>query len=191
MNRKATVVFLRGSMTIALVLCLVFSSFFLVEASYAASAKMIDGRVDFALEILRREMKSGLDYLNAKGVLLIPRVIKAGFIVGGEYEEGALRIGGKTVDYYSLTAGSLGLQFGVQEKNIVLVFMEGEALRKFRESKGWKVGADGAVVLAGTGVGGFTDTLTGKDPILAYVFGQRGFMFNVTLEGAKLTKLGK
>ena len=134
-------------------------------------------------------MKNGLDYLNAKAVLVIPRAAKAGFIVGGEYGEGVMRIRGKTVDYYSLAGVSVGFQFGMQERSIILVFAEEEALKKFRESSGWKVGADGSIVLAETGVSGFADTATANPFIIGHVFGQAGLMVNVSLEGAKFTRL--
>jgi len=179
------------NVAITVIVCLIFFAFLSVKTSSAASAKEIDEKVDAVLELLRNEMKTGVDYLNAKAVLVIARAIKAGFVVGGEYGEGVLRIHGKTVDYYCLAAGSLGFQFGLQERSIVLVFMEDEALKRFRESSGWKVGADGSVVLANTGVSGFADTATANAFIVGHVFGQGGLMVNVTLEGAKFTKLKK
>ena len=179
------------NVAITVIVCLIFFAFLSVKTSSAASAKEIDEKVDAVLELLRNEMKTGVDYLNAKAVLVIARAIKAGFVVGGEYGEGVLRIHGKTVDYYCLAAGSLGFQFGLQERSIVLVFMEDEALKRFRESSGWKVGADGSVVLANMGVSGFADTATANAFIVGHVFGQGGLMVNVTLEGAKFTKLKK
>jgi lipid-binding SYLF domain-containing protein len=179
------------SRVIMVIVCLMFVAFPSVKTSSAASAKEIDEKVDLALDVLRNEMQSGLDYLNAKAVLIIPHAFKVGFVVGGEYGEGVLRIHGKTVDYYCLAAGSLGFQFGVQARGIVLAFMEDEALKKFRESSGWKVGADGSVVLLQLGVGGFADTATADAFIIGHVFGQEGLMVNVSLEGAKFTKLKK
>ena len=182
----------QANVVTVLIVCLIFFSFVLVKASHAASAKGIDVKVDFALEFFKNEVNGGQEFLKgAKGVLVIPRIIKAGLVLGGEYGEGALRVGGKTVDYYSVAAGSFGFQLGIQEKNIIIVFMEDEALKKFRGSPGWKAGADGSIVLTSIGVGGFTDTMTAHSSIVTYVFGQRGLMFNVTLEGAKFTKLRK
>jgi lipid-binding SYLF domain-containing protein len=179
------------NVVITVIVGLVFFVCLSVETSSAASAKEIDERADVALEFLRSEMKDGVDYLNAKAVLVIPGAIKAGFVVGGEYGEGVMRIHGRTVDYYSLAAGSLGFQFGLQERSIILVFTENEALKRFRESSGWKVGADGSVVVAYTGVSGFADTATANAFIIGHVFGQKGLMVNVSLEGAKFTKLQK
>ena len=179
------------NVVITVIVCQVLFAFLSVDISSAASAKEIDEKVDVALDVLRNEMQSGLDYLNAKAVLIIPGAIKAGFVVGGEYGEGVLRIHGKTVDYYCLAAGSLGFQFGLQARSVVLAFMEEEALKRFRESSGWKVGADGSVVLALIGVSGFADTTTADAFIIGHVFGQKGLMVNVSLEGAKFTKLKK
>jgi lipid-binding SYLF domain-containing protein len=136
------------------------------------------------------QVKGGKELLQkAKGVLVLPGVFKAGFIVGGEYGEGALRIGGKTVDYYSIVAGSFGLQIGGQKKNVIICFMEEDALKSFRASAGWKVGADGSVAAMSVGAGASVDSTQIKDTIVSVIFGQRGLMANATIEGAKLTKI--
>ena len=111
--------------------------------------------------------------------------------MGGEYGEGALRIHGKTVDYYNTAAGSIGFQLGVQKKSIILLFMEDGALKHFRESSGWTAGVDAGVAVVTVGAGGEMETATTNKPILAFVFGQAGLMYNLTLEGAKFTKLSK
>ena len=107
------------------------------------------------------------------------------------YGEGALRIGGKTVAYYSLAGGSVGFQIGAQKTNLILVFMDEEALKQFRRSSGWKAGLDGSVAFIDVGTGKSLDTLSFQDPIVAFVFGQRGLMANATVEGAKFTKLAR
>ena len=160
-----------------------------VTTSFAWTAKEIEARVDAALRLFN-QVKGGKELLQkAKGVLVLPGVIKAGVGVGGEYGEGALRIGGKTVDYYSIAAGSFGLQIGGQTKNVIICFMEEEALKKFRASAGWKAGADGSVAAIQTGAGASIDTTHVKDTIVSVIFGQKGLMANATIEGAKLTKL--
>ncbi|MDH5426787.1 MAG: YSC84-related protein [Nitrospirota bacterium] len=163
-----------------------------VQPTHAATAREIDVSVDVALEKFHEHVKGGEEFLKtAKGVLVFPRVLKAGFGFGGEYGEGALRIDGKTVDYYNTAAASFGLQFGAQAKTIVLVFVQQESLDDFRNSSGWEVGADGSVALVTVGAGGSIDSTNIKDPILAFVFGQKGLMYNLTLEGSKYTKLDK
>ncbi len=174
----------------ALAVCLTFMFiFFFVPVSYGATAKEIEARVDAALKLFN-QVKGGKELLQkAKGVLVLPGVFKAGFIFGGEYGEGALRIGGKTVDYYSIAAGSFGLQIGGQTKNVIICFMEEEALKKFRASAGWKAGADGSVAAIQTGAGASIDTTQVKETIVSVIFGQKGLMANATIEGAKLTKI--
>jgi lipid-binding SYLF domain-containing protein len=158
----------------------------------AKTAKEIDIGVDVALEQFQQDVKGGKEFLqSAKGVLVFPSVIKAGFGIGGEYGEGALRIGGKTVDYYSTAAASIGLQLGAQSKRVLLVFMQESALKQFRASSGWEAGVDGSVALIELGTGGSIDTTNVKDPIVGFVFGNKGLMYNLTLEGSKFTKLKK
>ena len=156
----------------------------------AGAANEIDTSVDLALEQFKKDIKGGDEFLkSAKGVLVFPSVFKAGVGVGGEYGEGALRIGGLTVDYYSTAAASIGFQLGAQSKRIIIVFMQDDALKKFRESKGWEAGVDGSVALIELGAGGTLDTTNIKSPIVGFVFGNKGLMFNLTLEGSKYTKI--
>jgi lipid-binding SYLF domain-containing protein len=165
-------------------------SLFLVTTSSAKTAKEINGEVSEALKLFSQHVKGGKEFLNAsKGVLVIPNIVKAGLGVGGEYGEGALRIGGKTVEYYSIAAGSVGFQIGAQKMNLILVFMQNEALKKFRTSSGWKAGVDGTVAFIDVGKEKSLDTVNIKDPIVAFVFGQKGLMAAATIEGAKFTKL--
>jgi len=161
-------------------------------AAMAADAREVDISADVALEQFQKEVNGAKQFLaKANGYLVFPKVVKAGLGIGGEYGEGALRIGGKTVAYYSTAAASIGLQLGVQKKSIIIVFLTKEALSKFRKSEGWEVGVDGSVALIKVGVGGSIDTTNIKDPIVAFVFGQKGLMYNLTLEGSKFTKLKK
>ena len=159
---------------------------------YAASATEIDIEVNVAIERFKTEVGGGKEFLAAaKGVLVFPSVIKAGFGIGGEYGEGALRIKGKTVDYYSTAAASIGFQIGAQSKTVLLVFLQADALKSFRAAMGWKAGVDGSVALVKLGAGGAIDTENIKDPIVGFVFSNKGLMYNLTLEGSKFTKLDK
>ena len=162
------------------------------SGAYAKSAMEIEIEVDQTIKEFKQEIKGGAEFLKrASGVMVFPTVLKAGFVLGGEYGEGALRIGGKTVDYYSTAAASLGFQVGAQAKSIVVVFMSSEALADFRKSEGWKAGVDGSVALVEWGVGEDINTIDVKDPIVGFVFSNKGLMFNLNLEGSKFTKLEK
>ncbi len=172
------------------VLLVLLLGILLPGGAHAATAREIDVSVNVALERFTKEIKGSKELLAiAKGVLVFPSVYKAGLVVGGEYGEGALRIGGKTVDYYNTVAGSFGLQIGAQSKTIIIVFIQQEALDTFRKSEGWKAGVDGSVALISVGVGGALDTENIKDPIVGFAFGQKGLMANLTFEGAKITRV--
>ncbi len=173
-------------------LIIVFSFLSFSQTSVAASAEEIEIGVDATLDRFRDEVSGGNKFLQkAKGVLVFPSVIKAGFVVGGEYGEGALRIGGKTVEYYSTAGASLGFQLGAQSKSVVLVFLTKKALSDFRKSDGWKVGVDGSVAIVEWGVGEDINTIDFNDPIAGFVFSNKGLMYNLTLEGSKFTKIVK
>lgn len=163
-----------------------------VTTSSAKTAQEINSEVNAALELFLQQVKGGKEFINAaKGVLIIPNIVKVGVGVGGEYGEGTLRIGGKTVDYYRIAAGSVGLQLGAQKTNLILVFKQDGALNNFRKSSGWKVGVDGSVAFTDIGAGKSVDTVNIKDPIVAFVYGQRGLMAGATIEGAKFSKLAR
>lgn len=158
----------------------------------AKSAAEIDIGVTETLNRFKREVSGGGRFLErASGVLVFPSIIKAGLVVGGEYGEGALRVGGKTVDYYNTASASLGFQLGAQSKSIVIVFMTQKALTDFRKSKGWEAGVDGSVAVVEWGVGKDINTIDIKDPVVGFVFDNKGLMYNLTLEGSKFTRLNK
>ncbi|MBW1850120.1 MAG: hypothetical protein JRJ15_01520 [Deltaproteobacteria bacterium] len=171
---------------------ILFSIVLLSNSAQAESATVIDVKVNEALDKFHKEVKSAKELTNKSlGILVFPSIIKAGIGIGGEYGEGALRIDGKTVDYYNTATVSIGFQLGAQAKTVILLFMTDEVLSKFRNSKGWEVGIDGSVALVKVGVGGSLDTTKIKEPILGFVIGQKGLMYNLTLEGSKMTKLNK
>jgi len=158
--------------------------------SFGGTAKEIDASADAALDRFYKNVKDAREVARqAKGMLIMPSVKKGALIVGGEYGQGAMRIGGKTVDYYSIVAGSIGFQIGGQAKDLIIAFMTGEALNKFRQSKGWEAGVDGSVALVTLGAGESAITAMGKEPIVAFVFDVKGLMADMSLKGAKFNKL--
>jgi len=164
--------------------------FFFGGIAHAKSALEIDASVDTALARFKKEVFGSKDMLaKAKGVLVFPSVIKAGIGLGGEYGVGALRIKGKTAGYYNTISGSFGFQLGGQVKSIYLLFMEDQALKNFRNSDGWKAGVDGSVALITVGAAASVDTAKTNQPILAFVLGQKGLMYNLSIEGSKFNKI--
>jgi lipid-binding SYLF domain-containing protein len=152
----------------------------------AAEASVIETRVDRALEELFATVDGARDVAAlARGVLVMPSITKAGFVLGGTYGEGALRVGGETVGYYSVAAASLGLQVGIQTTKQALFFMTDEALAGFRRADGWTVGVNAEVTVPGQGVNKGVDTVSRSAPIVAYVFGQDGLLAGASVEGAK------
>lgn len=162
------------------------------QGARAASADEIDADVQHTLKRFAREIGGGQEFLDsAKGLLVFPKIYKGGIVIGGEYGEGALLAGGKTLDYYRSAGVSLGFQWGAQAKSVVVAFMTPDALEKFRASTGWKVGVDGSVALVDMGAGKSLDSKTIKDPVVGFIFDQKGLMYNLTLEGSKFEKLDK
>jgi lipid-binding SYLF domain-containing protein len=178
--------------SIRVVVLITVISAFLSSYSLAKTAKEVDASVDVAIERFYKQVKGAEEFVKtSKGMLVMPNVVKGAFIIGGEYGQGALRIGGKSVDYYNTISGSFGFQIGGESKDIILLFMTDEALENFRASKGWEAGVDGNVALISVGAGGRADTTTLKDPIVGFVFDAKGLIADVSLKGAKFSKLDK
>ena len=163
---------------------------FLSNNLMAKTAREIDVSVDVAIERFHKQVIGAEKLIEAsKGMLVMPNVFKGAFLLGGEYGEGALRIDGKTVDYYNTAAGSIGIQIGGQSKDIILLFMTDEALKQFRDSKGWETGLDGNVAFIKYGAGVREDTTTTKEPIVGFVFDSKGLIADFSFKGAKFTKM--
>lgn len=161
-------------------------------AAFSDTAAELDAAINDALQAFAEEVDGAAVFLdNAAGYLVFPRVIKVGIAVGGETGEGALIAGGKTAGYYRTMAGSFGFQLGAQAKSIVIAFMTQGALDQFRNSSGWRVGVDGSVALIDIGAGKAIDSTSIKDPVVGFVFGSTGLMYNLTLEGSRITKIDK
>ena len=176
-------------------LCFLVAAVFLSGGLFAGqslggTAKEIDASADAAMDRFYKQVKDAKDVVSrAKGMLVLPNVKKGALIVGGEYGQGAMRVGGKTVEYYSMISGSVGFQIGGQAKDVIIAFMTSDALKKFRNSKGWEAGVDGNVALVTLGAGESAITAMSKDPIVAFVFDVKGLIADMSLRGAKFNKL--
>ena len=174
---------------LTMVLCLVLALAFFTNESFAITKGEVDASVKAALARFQKEVKGAPEYLKAaKGVVVMPNITKAGFIVGAQYGTGALKIGGKTAGYYSLAGGSLGFQAGAEKYDMVILFMTNEALKKFRDSEGWEAGLDAEVTLVTVGAEATVETLRSQSPVVGFVFDQKGLMGGVSIKGAKFTK---
>ncbi|HLX02020.1 MAG TPA: YSC84-related protein [Trinickia sp.] len=160
------------------------------SATNASKRQSINASVDATMSRLYATVPGSRELVGkARGVLVFPSVIQAGLIVGGQYGEGALRVGGSTVGYYSTATGSLGLQAGAQSKAIVFLFMTQEALDKFRSTDGWSAGGDASVALVKMGANGAIDTNTATSPVEVFVLTNAGLMGDLSLQGTKVSRL--
>jgi lipid-binding SYLF domain-containing protein len=160
-------------------------------ASLQGSAgQRIDTAVDAAL-IELFDTVPGAEQLAGRslGVLIIPNITRLGFFAGGAYGEGALRIQGATVEYYSLSAVSLGFTFGAQAYNQALFFLTPEALQDFRLADGWVLGVDAALVVNTDGAAGNLNTGSFNRPIVEVVYAQRGLLADASFAGAKYSRV--
>jgi lipid-binding SYLF domain-containing protein len=171
-------------------LALVFSIGWLDSAAAEATkTEQIDADADKVMERLN-EVQGGTDWVvMAKALLIMPSVGKGALIIGFEHGKGALRIGGQTVDYYSMSSGSVGLQIGGESKDIVIGFMTTEALEQFRASKNWEAGIDSNIAMVAAGSGGALTNISGKETIQAVVFDVKGLFLDFSLKGGKFSKL--
>jgi len=160
--------------------------------SHAASAREIDAGVHATLDRFFYKVGGARELANkAVGILVFPSIVKAGFGFGGEYGEGALLIRGRNAGYYNTVSASFGFQLGVQERSVIIAFMTPEALRQFRGTAGWKIGADASVAIITVGAGGSIDTNKITSPVVGFILDPKGLMYNLTLEGTKISRISK
>jgi lipid-binding SYLF domain-containing protein len=160
------------------------------STSNADKRQAINASVDETLSRLYTTVHGSRELVSkARGVLVFPSVVQAGFWIGGQYGQGALRVAGQNTGYYSTAAGSFGLQIGAQSKGVIFLFMTQDALDRFRNSQGWSVGGDATVAVLKVGANGNVDSSTATAPIEAFVLTNAGLMAGVSLEGTKISRL--
>jgi lipid-binding SYLF domain-containing protein len=156
----------------------------------AASAAQINAGVNETLGLFYRQVPGSRELVSrAVGVLVFPTVIKAGMGFGGEYGEGAMRVGGKTTGFYNTISASLGFQLGAEARSVIIMFMTPEALSNFHRVDGFKIGVDGSVAIITIGAGGSIDTDKITSPVVGFILDPKGLMYNLTLEGSKITRI--
>ena len=163
-----------------------------VNIAQAASATKIEQRSAKTLTIFKQKVKSADSILSrAKGILVMPAVYQGGIGVGGKYGEGALKVDGKTVDYYNMIGASYGLQLGGQKKSLVIAFMDDHSLQDFRSSNGFEFGVDATAAVITAGADGQLNVTDLNKPILAFAVDQKGLMYNLSLAGSKFSKIDR
>ncbi len=164
----------------------------LYPMSQSKAAGNLDAEAERTLSRFHTQVRGTRGLVErAAAVLVFPTVVKAGVGIGGEYGEGVLLIGGRPVDYYNTVSASFGFQLGAQARSIIIVFMTEEALAGFKRVDGWKVGVDGSVTLVNVGASGSIDTSRIGSPIVGFIFDGKGLMYNLTLEGSKISRMSR
>jgi lipid-binding SYLF domain-containing protein len=159
-------------------------------ADRAAKRREIDSGADETLTRLYANAKGSKELAGrAQGILIFPRVLSGGLVVGGEYGDGVLRSGGRAPSYYRLVGGSFGWQIGAQSQAVVLMFLTQEALERFRNSNGWTIGADATVSIARVGASGDIDSNTVRQAIVGFALTNVGLYAGIKLDGSKITRL--
>lgn len=162
----------------------------LPEIAAAATASELSRSSEAALQKLYSQSPQARRLgAKARAILIFPKIAKAGFIFGAQGGEGAARVRGRYVGYYSIVAGSFGLQAGVQTFSYAMFLMTPRAVDRLKEAEGWAIGSDPNVVIADAGAAATLDTTTLKKDVYAMPFGQAGLMAGITLQGSKITAI--
>lgn len=184
MNRltSAIAILVVAAVTAALLAC--------PRHALAADAADINRRAEVALKKLYKTTPAArILGEQAKAILIFPGILKAGFIVGGQGGNGALFVNGKAVAHYNISAASYGLQAGVQEFGYAMFLMTESARSYIDRSGGWEVGVGPSVVVVDAGIAKSLTTTTAKDDVYAFIFGQKGLMAGIGIQGSKITKI--
>ncbi|MBI5589367.1 MAG: twin-arginine translocation pathway signal protein [Deltaproteobacteria bacterium] len=168
----------------------VFTVTVFTQPVMAGDTAKLDRAVDKALKKLYASSPAAMDLSKtAKAVLVFPKIMKVGLIFGGQYGEGALRMDGKTADYYNTISASYGLQAGAQKFGYALFFMDAASLEYLNNSAGWEIGVGPSVVFVDEGMARTMTTTTAREGIYAFTFGQKGLMAGIGIQGSKITRI--
>jgi lipid-binding SYLF domain-containing protein len=179
-----------------------WSSFLLISLLALTGCASTGGQIANSAADITRDSNAALQDLyasnpearhlakRAKGILVFPGIVKAGFLVGAQYGSGgALFKNGRTAGYYNIIAGSYGLQAGVQSFSYALFFMDNASLNYLNRSEGWEVGVGPSIVVVDKGMAKSLTTTTAKSGVYAFIFGQKGLMAGLGLQGSKISRI--
>jgi len=178
------------AMTAAIAIVAVAFNVLSPAAALAASASEIDRSATQSLTSLYKHTPGAKELADkAVAVLVFPKIVKGGFIIAGQFGDGALRKNGKSVAYYRSLAASYGFQAGVQAYGYVLFFMDDASLRYLDKSEGWELGVGPSLVVLDAGFGKNVSTTTMQKGVYAFIFDQTGLMGGLGIQGTKITKI--
>jgi lipid-binding SYLF domain-containing protein len=155
----------------------------------AASRTEINADVSAALVRLRGMNNAAPLFRTSKAILVFPRIVSGGFIVGGQYGEGALVRGEATTGYFNIAGLSFGLLAGAQAAGLAMFFMTDDSLRALMNADGWEIGTGPTVVVLDQGVQANATSTTLTEPVYAITFNQQGLMAAVAVNGSKITRI--
>jgi lipid-binding SYLF domain-containing protein len=182
----------RLTLSMALLLGALFAVTLPLPQGRAMSGPEIEAGVHSTLGTFFRHVRDSRDLANkALAVLVFPTVVKAGIGLGGEYGEGELLVRGQPAGFYNIASASVGLQLGAQARSVIIMFMTEGALNQFQSTDGFKVGVDGSIAIVSIGAGGVIDTNSITKPVIGFIFDQKGLMYNLTLEGTKISRISR
>jgi lipid-binding SYLF domain-containing protein len=180
----------RRTISVAVAVIMVGFNALIPTVVQAASKSEIDRSVNQSLTTLYKRTPDAKALANkAVAVLVFPSIVKGGFIIGGQFGDGALRRGGKTVGYYRSLAMSYGFQAGVQAFGYVLFFMDEASVQYLNNSAGWEIGTGPTLVVLDAGFGKVLSTTTLQKGVYALVFDQKGLMGGIGIQGSKITRI--
>lgn len=180
----------RRAVSVAIAVITVGFNALIPAMAQAASAREIDRSVNQSLATLSKSTPGAKALADkAVAVLVFPSIVKGGFIIGGQFGDGALRRGGKTVGYYRSLAASYGFQAGVQAFGYVLFFMDEASVQYLYNSAGWEVGTGPSLVVLDAGFGKVFSTTTLQKGVYALIFDQKGLMGGIGIQGSKITRI--
>jgi lipid-binding SYLF domain-containing protein len=160
------------------------------SANPAEQRQSLNSAADAALSRLYAQQPGTRELISsARGYLVFPSQVSAGFLVGGGSGQGVLRTGGKTTGYFRMTEASVGLLAGAQSQAVFILFMTDEALKRFESSNGWTVGADANVSMINVGANATLNTTTTRQEVIGFVMTNGGLMGNLSLNGNRVTRL--
>ena len=155
----------------------------------AATRAEIDGEVATALRTLRAQANTRPLFAGAKSILIFPRILSGGFIVGGQYGQGALIAGERTLGYYNIAGASFGFTIGAQVAGLAMFFMTDAARAELDAASGWEIGTGPTVVAVDQGLQANITSTTLSEPVYAISFSQQGLMASLSINGSKITRI--
>lgn len=171
---------------LSLLLVFTFSS----TLSADAASEKLEKSSNEAVNQFIKQFKGAKNFIaNAKGYLVFPTITKAGLVIGGSYGEGVLRVGGETKHYYSVTSASYGIQLGAQQHSMLIAFLSEASLKNFIASSGWEAGVDGTITISDWGKSKDISSISYEKPIIAFIYGEKGLMGGISIEGNKFQKI--